>query len=226
MHLSTLAMDVTFESLKQQLQSEDFGDRLRALASSRSLPVAERYELAAMAANDSNPRVRYDAVSQLSSLGACDRERTFALLRYCLLEDPEIDVRAAAADALGALKFRQAFDTLRTVYTSTNDWLLQFSVIAALGEMGEPQAFELLADALHHANDLVRMAAIGALGDLGDPRALDLLLPLQASDDWQVRHRLVQALSRFDDPSARTALQQFARDPAEQVAALATQLLA
>jgi HEAT repeat protein len=219
-------MTVNLESLQQQLQSEDLGDRMRALSEGRNLDLAERFELVCTAAVDCKARIRYDATSQLASVGAHDLPKALAVLSDRLLHDSEVDVRAAAADSIGALKLTQAFDLLVDVYRSTNDWLLQFSIIAALGELGDRRGFELLTEALNHHTELVKVAAIGALGDLGDPRCLELLLPLVSDPDWEVRYRLVLALARIGGAEARAALMQLSQDAVAQVAETATDLLA
>lgn len=102
---------------------------------------------------------------------------------------------------------------------------MQFSIIAALGELGEPQAFTLLQEALGSENELVITAAIGALGELRDERAIPLLLPYTTHPDWQVRHRLVQALAQFSQPEAQAALTNLTQDGAAIVAEAATQHL-
>ncbi|WP_019501972.1 HEAT repeat domain-containing protein [Pseudanabaena sp. PCC 6802] len=219
-------MTVNFESLQELLQSEDFGDRLRALNEGRGLDLAERFELVCMAVSDPKARIRYDATSQLASVGKHDPSAAFALLSDRLLHDSETDVRAAAADSIGALKLTEAFDLLVEVYRSTNEWLLQFSIIVALGELGDRRGFEILAEALNHETELVKIAALGALGDLGDPRGLGLILPLVNNPDWEIRYRLAQALHQIGGPEARAALIQLSHDPVDRVAETARTLLA
>ena len=136
------------------------------------------------------------------------------------------DVRAAAADSIGALKLTEAFEILIETYHTTGDWLLQFSIIAALGELGDRRGFEILAQSLQHNNDLVKIAAIGALGDLGDPRGLELILPLVNNPDWEIRYRLTQALHQIGGVEAEAALTQLSQDPVAQVAETAKTLLA
>jgi HEAT repeat protein len=220
-------MTVDLESLQQQLQSEDIGDRMRALTEGRKLDLADRFQLVCNAASDSNTRIRYDAVSQIASVGMHDLPMSLAVLSDRLLHDPEMDVRAAAADSIGALKLTEAFELLVETYHTTGDWLLQFSIIAALGELGDRRGFELLAQSLQHSsNDLVKIAAIGALGDLGDPRGLDLILPLVNNPDWEVRYRLTQALYQIGGVEAEAALIQLSQDAVDQVAETAKTLLA
>lgn len=187
-------MSATPEQVRQLIDSEDFGDRLRGVNQIRQLEPTIAYELAQIAIADSNARVRYVAASQMSTLGSQDLSKTLEILRDRLLNDPEPDVQAAAADGLGALKLTEAFEDLQHMYQNTTEWLIQFSIIAALGELGDPRGFELLQDALNSSQDLIQTAAIGSLGELGDPRAIPLLTPYTSSPDWQMRYRAEQAL--------------------------------
>jgi HEAT repeat protein len=218
-------MSVTPEMVRQALNSEDLGDRLRAVNHLRELEPGVAFELAQTAIADANARVRYAAVSQLSSLGAQDRDTAATILRDRLLHDTEPDVQAAAADSIGGLKLREAFPELQQVYHGTSEWLLQFSIVAALGELGDARGFELLREALASDEGLLQLAAIGSLGELGNPQAVDLLIPYATSPDWQVRHRLAQALGRLGGEEARRILTQLSEDEMPEVAqAAATQL--
>ncbi len=211
-------MAITPDSVRELLHSEDYGDRLRAVNQFRELDLGAAFDLAQLAANDGNTRVRYAAISQLASLGQHDLATVEPLLRRALTNDPEPDVQAAAADAIGGLHLHSAYGDLAAVYHGTGEWLVQFSIVAALGELGEPQAFDLLQDAVRADNDLVVTAAIGALGELQDERAIPLLLSFTDHPDWQVRHRLVQALAQFSQPEAQAALAALAQDSSSIVA--------
>ena len=211
-------MSITPESVKELLSSEDLGDRLRAVNQVRELEPKIAFELALAAIKDGNARVRYSAVSQMDTLGGQDLATALDVLRDCLLNDPEADVQAAAADCLGALKLTEAFEDLLQVYHSTPEWLVQFSIIATLGELGDPRSFELLQEALADGNDLIKTAAISSLGELGDMRAISLLVPYSTNPDWQIRYRLVQALNRLGGPEAHSALETLAKDEVEAVA--------
>ena len=211
-------MSVTPESVQELLTSEDFGHRLSGVNQLRQLDPTIAFDLIQTAIADRNVRVRYAAVSQMSTLGQQNPAMTLEILRRCLLEDPEADVQAAAADALGALKLVAAYEDLERLYHQTSEWLVKFSIIAALGELGEPRSFSLLETALSSANELIQTAAIGSLGELGDIRALPLLIPFATNPDWQIRYRTAQALSHFNSPEARTTLQKLSQDEAEPVA--------
>ncbi|MCC5662438.1 HEAT repeat domain-containing protein [Nostoc sp. CHAB 5784] len=218
-------MSITPESVKELLSSENLGDRLRAVNQIRQLEPAIGFELIQSAIGDSNSRVRYSAVSQMDTLGTQDLQLSLDILRDRLLHDSEVDVQAAAADCLGALKLREAFEDLQHLYHTTDEWLIQFSIIATLGELGDPRAFELLKEALSSENELVQTAAISSLGDLGDLQAVPLLAPYATNPDWQIRYRVVQALDRLGSAEAKSILETLADDEVDAIANEAKQSL-
>lgn len=211
-------MSVNPESVKQLLVSEDLGDRLRAVNQIRQLEPTIGFELIQNAINDSNSRVRYSAVSQFDTLGGQDLDLSLSILRDRLLNDPEPDVQAAAADCLGALKLKAAFEDLQQLYQTSNEWIVKFSIIATLGELGDLRSFELLQQALSSDNELVQTAAISSLGDLGDTQAVPLLAPYATNPDWQIRYRVAQALGRLRSTDAKTILETLVNDEVEAVA--------
>ncbi len=208
----------TLEQIRDMLSAENFGDRIKAINQLRDIDPATAFQLITPLCDDRNTRVRYAAVSQIATLGQQDKPTAYTVLTASL-GDPEPDVQAAAADALGALKLTDALDDLTELYETTSEWLVQMSVVAGLGEMGDPRAFDLLTSALKAENSLVSVSAIGALGELKDERAIALLLPYVDNDDWQVRHRVAQALGHFTEhPQAAEALQTLLQDESEIVA--------
>ncbi|MGK7873319.1 MAG: phycobilisome degradation protein NblB [Xenococcaceae cyanobacterium] len=211
-------MSVTPESVQQLLNSDDFGDRIRGINQLRQLEPKVAFEMVQPMVTDKNTRVRYAAVSQLDTIGKQDLDISLKLLRDRLLNDSEPDVQAVAADAIGGLKLTVAFDDLQQLYHQTSEWLIQFSIIAALGELGDPRGFELLKEALTSETNLVKTVAISALGELGDSRAVPLLTPFATDSDWQVRYRLVQALGRLGGSQAHSTLEKLAKDEVEQIA--------
>lgn len=211
-------MSITPESVRELLDSEDLGERLKSVNLFRQLDPVVAFELAQIAAADQNARVRYAAVSQLASLGNQNLQLAYDLLTDRLLNDPEPDVQAAAADSLGGLHLEDAFEHLAQVYQTSGEWLVRFSIVAALGELGSVRAFDLLKDALNSQEDLLKMAAISSFGELGDSRAIPLLVEFVNHPDWQIRHRLAQALQRLGGSEAGEVLKTLAKDNVEQVA--------
>ncbi|OKH28353.1 phycobilisome degradation protein NblB [Chroogloeocystis siderophila] len=212
-------MSVAPETVKQMLSSEDLGERLRAVNQIRELEdTALAFELAQSAVQDPNARVRYSAVSQMDTLGGQNLQVTLDLLRDRLKNDPEPDVQAAAADCIGALKLTEAYTDLEQLYHSTSEWLIKFSIVATLGELGDPRSFDLLQEALNSDIDLVKTAAISSLGDLKDARAVELLVPHVSNADWQVRYRAAQALGKLGGTQAQSILKEMVNDEVEAVA--------
>ena len=211
-------MNITPESVEMLINSEDFGERIRGLNQLRQIEPKIAFDMVQSLITDDNTRVRYAAVSQLDTLGTVDKETSLNLLRDRLFNDPEPDVQAAAADAIGGLKLVEAFEDLANVYHDTSEWLVQFSIIAALGELGEPQGFSLLEEALNSNNNLLQTAAIGSMGELGDHRAIPLLKAFADHEDWQIRYRLVQALGRLGGDEAAEIITKLVDDESEQVA--------
>ena len=211
-------MSITPESARDLLNSEDFGERIRGLNQLRQIEPETAFSMVRPLISDDNTRVRYAAVSQLDTLGTVDKDASLSMLRDRLFNDPEPDVQAAAADAIGGLKLVEAFDDLAKVYHETSEWLVQFSIIAALGELGDSRGFALLEEALESDNNLLQTAAIGSMGELGDIKAVPLLARFVDHDDWQIRYRLAQALGRLGGDEAKAIVAKLAEDESEQVA--------
>ena len=211
-------MNITPESVEMLINSADFGERIRGLNQLRQLEPKIAFDMVQPLIKDDNTRVRYAAVSQLDTLGIVDKSTSLNLLRDRLFNDPEPDVQAAAADAIGGLKLVEAFEDLANVYHDSSEWLVQFSIIAALGELGEPLGFNLLEEALNSDNNLLQTAAIGSMGELGDHRAIPLLKTFADHEDWQIRYRLVQALGRLGGAEATAIIMKLVDDKSEQVA--------
>lgn len=211
-------MSISPESVKELLYAIDYGDRIKGINQLRQLDKKLAFELIEPMIKDKNVRIRYAAVSQLATLGKVNREKSLELLRDRLHNDPEADVKAASADAIAALKLTEAFPDLQKVYQESSDWLIQFSIIAALGEFGDPRGFNLLKQALESENSLLQTTAIGAFGELGNSQAIPLLIPFVNNEDWQLRHRLAQALGRLGGNDVTATLKILAQDKSEVVA--------
>jgi HEAT repeat protein len=218
-------MSMTPDAAQALLRSEAFSDRIQGINALREMAAADAFGLLLPVLNDPNVRVRYAAVSLLASVGQADRPQSLVALRAGL-KDPESDVVAAAADAIAGLRLHDGYPDLRDLYQATTDWIVRFSIVSALGELGDPRGFEILEHALQSQDPLLVPAAIGALGELGDPQAIPMIMPYVSDPDWQIRHRVLQAFLRFDTPETRAALQILAQDSEAPIAQQAQQALA
>ncbi len=206
------------ESIDVLINSENKGDRIKALNLIRELEPAIAFGYIKQLVTDNNTRVRYAAVSQLATLGSQDLAESLIILRDRLVNDPEPDVQAAAADSIGALKLTDAFEDLQNLYENTPEWLVQFSIVAALGELGDPRGLKLLQTALTNETSLVQTAAIGAIGELGNLDGVESLIPFVTNPDWQIRYQLARALRNLGGDLAAQSLAILATDSVEQVA--------
>lgn len=206
------------ESIAALIESEDKGDRIKALNMLRQIEPAIAFGYIKQLVTDHNTRVRYAAVSQFATLGTEDLSDSLTILRDRLVNDPEPDVQAAAADAIGALKLTAAFDDLQHLYETTPEWLVQFSIVAALGELGDPRGLQLLQTALTNETPLVQTAAIGAIGELGDASGVESITPFVTHPDWQIRYQLARALRNLGGEAAAQCLAILVTDDVEQVA--------
>ncbi|MEO0854006.1 MAG: HEAT repeat domain-containing protein [Cyanobacteria bacterium J06648_11] len=212
-------MAANAEAIATRLKSEDLGDRLQAVNQVRALDAETALVLLSTAAQDDSARVRYAAISQIGTLSLNEPSEVLPLLRQALFSDPEVDVRAAAAAALGDLQQPEALpDLLQAYEREKGEWLIAFSVVAAMGQLGDARAYDTIVSALQGDEPLVQTVAAAALGDLGDPRAVEVLVPLIESEDWQLRYRTALSLSRLGGDVARSALETLANDEIEQVA--------
>jgi HEAT repeat protein len=210
-------MTITPESVSALLSSESHGDRLRGLNQLRELDKSIAFELVQIPIQDKNTRVRYAAVSLMDTIGDVDLTKSLEILRNCL-QDPEYDVKAAAADALGGLQLTEALPELIVLYHQTEEWLLKLSIVAALGAMQDQRAMPLFKESLVSDVELIRMTTVQAIGDLGDPAGVDLLAKVVAEPDTQIRFRVAEALGKLGGEPAQKLLQQLANDPEPQVA--------
>uniref|UniRef100_A0A7S0ZD42 Phycocyanin alpha phycocyanobilin lyase n=1 Tax=Timspurckia oligopyrenoides TaxID=708627 RepID=A0A7S0ZD42_9RHOD len=195
---------VSREDVFAMLNSEDGGDRARGINQARFLPPDQCLEAILTMVKDANPQLRYAAVSQLSVAGKADPERSFEILKDIVATDKEPTVQAAAADVISSLKLPGCYELLDELYGNTNDWMLRFSIISGLGEMGDPRAYELLIDALKNAGEeepLIKIAALGALGELGDVRALDTIRGFVDDSDSIVADRASFAIGLLEKQS-------------------------
>ena len=117
-----------------------------------------------------------------------DDVRKFALdlifeIQYCnypdlLLEmlknDPNTNVRASAAKALGALNFRKSIPRLIDALKD-NEWVC-FAAIEALTALKDEGSIENITALLNSPSEAIRCAAIEALGKLASPGAQHPLL--------------------------------------------------
>jgi HEAT repeat protein len=189
------------DSDEDLLASPDFVKRMRGVneVRTRCSTASEIIGLLVpLIAADSNPQVRYVAVSQVAGLNADevsaeDGKRVLDVCLSMLSKDTDPSCQAGAADAIAALKLRDGFDALVDAFNSTSDWMLRFTIASGIGVLDHPRSFEFLTAVLEAAqpegDELLITATIGALADLGTVEALPIVGKYLDHPDVSVKER-------------------------------------
>ena len=120
------------------------------------------------------------------------KEREAAPELIKALADPDLNVKHAAAEALGKIKDPRAVDAL--IEALHTDMWLQFPAAVALGDLGDSRAVGPLCELL--AVPGANIPAIQALGKLGDPATLGALEPFLEDDEESLREWALEAWRR------------------------------
>jgi hypothetical protein len=117
------------------------------------------------------------------------------------LQNPQANVRCAAAEALGKLKDFRAVEPLLAALQDT-DCLVCLSAAQALARLKDRRGFELLIAALNDPEHGVRSVAAEALGELKDPRAVEPLIAALQDTFIAVSVSAATALGELQDSRA------------------------
>jgi hypothetical protein len=119
-----------------------------------------------------SPQSRVNAIQALLQMG--DTIATPVIMKS--LQDPSVEVRKAAASALGTLRHEVAIDPLIQALADP-DGRVRIAAAWALGDIGSPKAVPALIEALHSPDHNLRTVAVDALESIGTPEALAALEP-------------------------------------------------
>jgi len=141
-----------------------------------------------------------------SLLGLMEAEAAIAPLSKLLTQDPSIDVRCAAATALGRMGADAAVPGLVDAL-AVRDEDIQFSAISALGRIGGQRAAQALLTVLSSDSGDMRSYAAEALGNARYAGAVGPLVDvLQRDEDVFVRRSAAEALGQIGTSTAAEAL--------------------
>ncbi len=121
------------------------------------------------------------------------------------LRDPDANVRARAARALGQHRAQAAATVLRTAL-GDEDAVVRRQAAWALGRIRDDAAVDGLLNLLRDPVQEVREGAAWALGTLQDPAAVNGLVAALEDADAAVQERIAWALGRIRDPRATRGL--------------------
>lgn len=187
-------------------------------------PLSPRQRLA----EEPIPSVR-DLLVQLR--GAADparrREACVLILRHRVPEatlalqeatqDPNLDVRTAALQALRVVAGREAASTLIAALLHDPEPSARWQAAAELEALRAPEGLSALQLALQDRDPLVRAAAVEALRGLGDAAAIPMVALRLKDREPVVRRSAADALGRLGGLTASVALARALRDPDPEV---------
>jgi len=153
-------------------------EKLAALAEVRKAPGDRRaavpYLVEILKDGDAQPKARGEAAVALGEIG--DPAAIPALVQAARPDarDREtMDANRHVADALGALRAREAVGTLQDLLKKSPDGFTQVAAVDALGRIGDPAALETLIGVAtgERIEPFTARKALLALGRIGDARA-------------------------------------------------------
>jgi HEAT repeat protein len=131
------------------------------------------------------------------------------------LADPDMNVKSAAAEALGKIGDRRAVEPL--ICALSTDMWLQFPAAIALGEIGDPRAVAPLVTLLPVPGS--NIPAIQALGRLAHASALEPLAGFLEDEEQALREWSLEAVVEILTRSAPSSLPQLSTKAKELLVA-------
>jgi HEAT repeat protein len=141
-----------------------------------------------------------------------------------LLEDPDPEVRAAAAELLGTMKEERAVDALILALNDKNKEV-RHNAITALAMIGNAQCIPELKKLAFSPHWDDRFEVADALGMMGNTEAIDILIHLMHDKHQKVRENTALSVVVFDDDRIKRALIAQLGDHAIEVKAAAAYTL-
>lgn len=135
-----------------------------------------------------DPRLRCETLRALAGIGG----EAAGLLILGMLEDPESEVRAAAADGAGTLRLARAQQPLVVLLERETEEAVVVAILRALGRIRDPASVSTLEK--HAVGSLfsrparaIRIAAFRALAEIGSPQAMRVLEAATSDRDREIR---------------------------------------
>ncbi len=184
-------------ALLEALQGEYFTVRSRAALALGKIGEPKAVELLLHALKDKEDEVR---IAACLALGLFKDPSTFDDITNVLLDDPKIEVRQAAAKALGNTQLPAALPYLMEALHDSFWWYEReyaaTDLLAAIEKMGVA-AVNPVIEALGDKEGTVRKFAAILLGKLGDPRAIEPLGMALYDLHHEVGKAAAEALTHF-----------------------------
>ncbi|MEW4487921.1 HEAT repeat domain-containing protein [Thalassoglobus sp. JC818] len=135
-----------------------------------------------------------------------------SVLPLCeLLDSADAKLRRRVVESLGAVGDSAARPALERVLQRDHADDVRASAAKALGDLGDPQAIEVLTSALHETSE-VRVKALISLARFKSSNALPVIRDMVIDPLPQVRYQVASLLGEVGDKSAITELEELAAD--------------
>ncbi len=190
-------------ALLEALRGEFYTVRARAARALGAIGDPQAVQPLLESLHDKELEVRVEAVRALGMFKLPD---TFDNMADLLLEDPQIEARQAAAQALGETGHPQALPYLMVALRDPFWWYEREQaaevLLEAIQGMGT-LAIEALLEALQDSEMTVRRYAAGLLGRIRDPRAIDPLGMTLYDTHFEVGQAAAVALAGYGPPGLK-----------------------
>jgi HEAT repeat protein len=172
-------------------------------------------DLARSLLQDSDPQVRIRAIHLLWE---CEDAKLIPVYLKMLTSDEDIEVRAAAANALGPFVYlgeldkvptelyHKIVDQLLTATTSAKETLVRRRALESLGYSGRPEVVPLIEVAYDEKNPDWVVSALFAMGRSSDDRWKKKVLSKLHAPNEDIRSEAIHAAGELELESARPAL--------------------
>jgi len=138
---------------------------------------------------DKDDDVRKFAIDLISEIRECDYPWA---LSQILEKDPNPNVRASAAKAIGVIGYRDGLPQLITALRD-DEWV-SFSALESLALIGDESSVEPIISLLDSPSDTLRYASIEALGRIGSTRGINALMSHLPKTDGLERTAIIKGL--------------------------------
>jgi HEAT repeat protein len=178
--------------------------------------------------NDSDARVRARAIA---GLWEDEHPRLIPIFQRLLANDPAMEVREAAAVALGRFVYWGETGTVESplledavqalwdsFHTETEVLEVRCRALEGLAASGRPGVIRLIENALYSADLEMRASALFAMGRNADPRWIPYLLPYLDEEEPVLRLEAVRALGELEARQAvRPLIRLIARETDNEI---------
>jgi len=197
-----MADQLDIDALIEQCRAGDRATRRQAILALGKAGAANAAGAIIECLSDSDPQLRYVAVSALDEIDVDDVDAVGRAIEP-LLADSDWLVRSEAAEVLGGLHYTPARSAMERRLLEDQEATVRASAAEGLGDLGDRRALPALIASLADQDGPVRSYAALAIGLLGDKTGLSALQSrLQTESDISTRRSLLVAASRLGDIGA------------------------